>query len=702
MRTIVCGRKHAAVSLLLAHRLPDLAARDVSTKAAGQLLCALKACGSIGDVELGRKLHCDAAHDAIVTGIHVANTLLSMYARCGSPADARAVFVAIPRPDLVSWNALVLGLAINAGYQAEALHLVEELMPACDARTFVAAMVACASLAARQGDRDGLELLDRAMALHSRALSSGNMDLFVANSAVDMYTKCGSLLDSRMVFDRMPCHSLVSWNSLISACVDNEEAELGLQLFHTVSDHGWEPNARTFVAALSCCSSLISKQGSTPGEPNVVCWKEEVAKIHSQAAGTGCDSQLFVANCLIDVYASCGSLLEARAVFNKMQVRSVVSWTALLFGYVHNGESRAGLELFSRMQAQGSVTPNACTFVAALMAVSALAEEEAGKLVRGRLVKVSSLEYGMGLHSQLCKDAAAVTDIYVGNSILVMYTKCGSMLDARCVFDTISTWDTASWNSLLLGYAENGEAELCLELFAAMKPSVVAIAPDARTLVAALVACGSLTSLQTGKFLHGEICRHGMERDVFLANSLIDLYSKCGSLANAEQVFDSTSTKNSVTWSSLIAGYCQAGDGNDGAAFALELLSLMRELGLEPNDVTFLSLLTGCSRAGLVNKGRQCFRAMISQHRIKPRIEHYHCMIDMLGRANRLEEAMSTLESMPFCATQVTWTIILAACHKWNNVELGTRAYHKLLDMDESQIAAYVLMSNIYGINARA
>ncbi|XP_024516315.1 pentatricopeptide repeat-containing protein At2g13600-like [Selaginella moellendorffii] len=410
-------------------------------------------------------------------------------------------------------------------------------------------------------------------------------------------------------------------------------------------------------------------------------------KIHALAAESKNLSNVFLANNLASVFLKCGSLADARLVFDAMEHRNVVSWNTLILGHTTNREAERAWELFERMGSQG-FSPTSRTYVAALLAISGLAEGSTGTLIDEKLVKLEFLERVLDLHSQARKKKDLFNG-FLANRLIDTYAKCGSLLDARMVFDRMASHDVVSWTSIIVACVENGEAKSGLELFESMN-----IEPDARVFAAALKACSILSALQSGRKIHDEISKRGLSRDGFLCNSLLDFYGKCGSMAAALQVFESMSSgmRNLVTWSTLIAGYGRIGD----AERVVQLFQRMREEGVRPDGITFLSLLRACGHGGFVEKAKEFFAAMVSQYGIRASLEHYHCMVDILGQANLLNEAVAMAESMPFEASTVTWNTILGACWKWRNVEVAKVAFEASLRLDATQGLAYVLMANVY------
>ncbi|XP_024529859.1 pentatricopeptide repeat-containing protein At3g16610-like isoform X3 [Selaginella moellendorffii] len=744
------------------------------------LLLALKECGSARDLLRGRIVHGDAIQSGLAADIFVATTLVSMYSKCGSMADARKVFDAMPSRNLVSWTALMLGYAQN-GEPELALGLFQQLQhcaTSLDRSTLLAALTACRNLAAKGQECESLRrsCLEKGADIHCLAAKNGlEEDIFVASSLVDMYVKCGSLVDALRVFRGIPRNNVVSWTAMVFGYVQNGEFATGLALFARMQLEGCDPGDQTFVAAIKACSGLAAKEeGRKRYGCKVVVKEKSLEKgrvIHSQAANCGCDqfvtsslvemylkcgsvvdarrvfdgiprknvvswttlilgyvqvgrpmacaslaamededegktkksskslllrkgtsihfqavqagfsSDVFLGSSLINMYAKCGSILRAQEVFDLMKFHDVVSWTTLILGYAQNGEGEHALLLFQIALDKNLV--NSQSFVAALKACTSPLEglEDAD----GKLLK---LERGMAVHSEAARRGYE-PDIFVASTLVDFYAMCGSLEDASRVFNRMEKHNSVTWKAMLQACVHNGEAETALHLFACM--NLEGFVPDSGAFSVALKACSSTGALEVGRSLHRELRISGLMDDTMVANCLLDFYGKCGSMVEAQEVFNSISSRDVISWTSLIAGYSQRGEID--RVFCL--LRDMRDDGLDPNKVTLLAVLSACSHAGLVDRGKEFFFSMGSKYGLAPELEHYHCVIDMLGRANQLEEAVAMVKSMPHKANVVTWTIVLTACRKWKNVEVGRIAFESLLRLDSRHTAAHDLMANI-------
>lgn len=331
------------------------------------------------------------------------------------------------------------------------------------------------------------------------------------------------------------------------------------------------------------------------------------------------------------------------------------------------------------------------------------------------------LEFGRRLHSYIERNGDITQCLILNNAILDMYVKCGGLVDAKVLFDRMIDRDSISWTTMLVGYAKSGEFDAARRLFDGMPSHDIAswnalisgyeqngkpkdalalfneleyadAKPDQVTLVAALSACSQLGALEAGCWIHDLIKKNNFQLNFHLTTSLIDMYSKCGELEKAVQVFESVDQRDVFVWSAMIAGFAMYGRGKD----ALDLFLQMQEAQVMPNGVTFTNVLCACSHAGLVEEGKFYFSQMLPVYGIAPDVEHYGCMVDILGRAGLLDEARGLIESMPMSPPASAWGALLGACVVNKNVELGEHACRHLLELEPRNDGAYVLLSNLY------
>lgn len=401
-------------------------------------------------------------------------------------------------------------------------------------------------------------------------------------------------------------------------------------------------------------------------------------RVHALTVASGYESNTFLANHTIRFYASLGMVEEALQVFNKVAAPDTHMWASIILAHVRHQQSANALKLYQRMRKSGT-NPDNHIFVAALDACAKAANLSAGKEIHGDILGCST-----------------EPDIFVGNYLLEMYVKCGSIKDARSAFDTLRCKDVVTWNSIISGYAQHGLGQEALNLYSSMVDQYTVL-PNSVTFVCLLQACGSIGALHQGKELHAQIQQWGLEADVAVGSSLVDMYAKCGSMDNAQRVFDTLASKNVVTWTALLNGYAQCSNGFK----VRQCFGQMREQGVEPNAATFVSLLVACSHDGLVAEGQQYFKMMVQDHGIAPSIKHFTCMVDLLGRSGCLDEAERMLRETPFESEAVGWVTLLSACKNHNDIQRGQRCFDRLILLEPESARAYALLASIYASAGR-
>jgi len=553
--------------------------------------------------------------------------------------------------DCFPWNRR-LTENVKAGHYKKTLELFQQMQKEGmipDRFTFVPVLNACASL----------EALEEARHIHAQIIESGyESDIYVGSSLVDMYSKCGHIEDARQVFDRMPTCDVVACNAMILGHVKCGQAERALELFEQMQSEGVKPVAITFVGVLNACASLMAL--------------EKGRQVHQQIRQCHFESNVFVASSLVDMYAKCGSIDDASYVFKRMPTCNVVVWSAMILGHVKCGQGQKALQLFQEMQHEG-VEPNLVTFIGVLNACASIAALDEGRRVEEQIIQCG------------CN-----ADAFVGNSLIDMYSKCGSIKDARRVFDTMSKRDVVAWNSMILGYVKCGQGHNALVLSRELQHE--GVVADHVTFVGVLNACASVAALEEGRHIHKQIMQSGAESNVFVSSSLVDMYAKCGSIEDARKVFNKMSTRNVFAWTIMLGGYAMHGGGHE----ALGHFERMCQEGVEIDNITFVSLLSACSHAGLVDEGVHFFESASLVYSVCAAVEHYACMVDLLGRAGCLDEAESLITTMPCEPSGSVWNALLGACRIYGNVEMGERIAKRVLESDPGNAAGYVLLSNIY------
>lgn len=426
-------------------------------------------------------------------------------------------------------------------------------------------------------------------------------------------------------------------------------------------------------------------------------------KIHVHALKLGFESYLFVSNALIHMYAMCGQLGFAQKMFDGMLDRDLVSWNTLICGYSQYNKYKEVLRLFDAMTA-ANIKADAVTMVKVILACSHLGDWEfADSMVK--YIKENNLEidvylgntlidmYGRRSLAELAQgvfDRMRERNIVSWNALVMGYAKVGNLTAARKLFDNMPKRDVISWTSMITGYSQASQFSDAVKLFQEMMAAKVK--PDKVTVASVLSACAHLGKLDVGWAVHDYIRRHGVQADIYVGNSLIDMYCKCGMVEKALEVFHGMKDKDSVSWTSVISGLAVNGFANS----ALDLFSQMLREGVQPTHGTFVGILLACAHAGLVNKGLEYFESMESVHGLVPAMKHYGCVVDLLSRSGNIDKAYEFIKKMPIVPDVVVWRILLSACKLHGNVVLAEIATKRLLELDPCDSGNYVLLSNTY------
>lgn len=477
----------------------------------------------------------------------------------------------------------------------------------------------------------------------------------LADYLIRMFTSCVSLPEADLIFLRFAKPTLYTWQAIISAHALLGDGKRAIELFHRLQQQGFKPCKYIFLSALKA----IGKLKHLP----------EGRIAHTQVLQSGLESDVVVASTLIDMYAKCGSLEEACKVFDISANVNVVSWNAMIAGYVQQQEETSAFDLFIKMQKSG-IHPTKFTFSCMLKACSNIGQ---GKRIHEQVI-LSMLE----------------SDVVVGTALIDMYAKCGDMEQAHKAFDSLITPDLFSWNAIIAGYTHHGHGFSALKLFGKMMKDSIKV--DKMTFSSVIKACGSIGAIKAGRLVYNEIAARRLETDLVIGNTLIDLYAKCGCLEEAHKVLNTLSNRDLVSWNILVSVYAQHGN----CQLVQQCLWNMIREGIKPDDRTFLSILAACSHAGHVDEGHKYFMLMVEEFGVTHSTEHFNCMIDLLGRAGHLKDAEVFLESMPVLPSSFTgWTSLLTACTKYSNMELGMQSFDKSSLLNPVCGSGYVLSSNL-------
>ncbi|RWW56987.1 hypothetical protein BHE74_00036261 [Ensete ventricosum] len=601
------------------------------------------------DARKGREIHGSVIKVGFFDDVFVGNTLLAFYGTLGDLLAARQVFGEMLHRDVVSWNSLISVFSSN-GLCSDAVRLLLELKRSdlsVNSVSLISALPACAAL---QDEDFGKEI-------HGLAIKAGlDLVVTVGNAFIDMYGKCGDSDASMRAFQSMQEKNVVSWNSVIGSLVHAGLYEDALENFKEMLAVKVKPNSITV-------SSLL------PALVELGCF-DFGKEIHGYIIRNYMYSDVFVANSLVDMYAKSGCWNKGSDIFYRMDNWNVVSWNAMIANFAQNGAELEAIRLVKEMQDCGEF-PNSVTYTNVLPACARIASLVKGKEIHARSIRV-------------CSNC----DLFVSNALIDMYVKCGRFDLAQNVFN-VSERDQVSYNTLIVGYSESPLCSEALDLFLDMRS--LGIEYDVISFVGALSACGNLSALKQGKEIHCLSMRKLFDTHLFVANSLIDLYTKCGRVDLGKKIFDRISNKDVASWNAMILGYGMQGE----LEAAINLFDLMKDEGLEYDRVSYIAVLSACSHAGLVERGKRYFDQMLAQN-IRPTQMHYACMVDLLGRAGLMTEAAELVRSMPFEADSNVWGALLGACRIHGNIELAQLAAQHLFKLKPGHCGYYILLSNMY------
>ncbi|KAG8637477.1 pentatricopeptide repeat-containing protein At4g21065 [Manihot esculenta] len=367
----------------------------------------------------------------------------------------------------------------------------------------------------------------------------------------------------------------------------------------------------------------------------------------------------------------------AHSIFAQIQNPNVFTWNTMIRGYAESENPEPAIELYNRMHVNAT-EPDTHTYPFLLKAVS----------------KVVNVRVGEGIHSIVVRNGFESL-VFVQNSLVHMYAACGHYENAYKLFELMPERDIIAWNTVINGFALNGKPIEALTLYKEM--GLEGVEPDGFTVVSLLSACAELDALALGRRVHTYIVKVGLNENMHVNNALLDLYAKCGNIMEAQKVFGEMEERNVVSWTSLIVGLAVNGFGTE----ALEHFGEMEKQQFVPSEITYVGVLYACSHCGMVNEGFNYFKRMKEKYGIVPRMEHYGCMVDLLGRAGLVKEAYEYIQNMPLQPNAVVWRTLLGACTIHGHLALGEVARVQLLQLEPKHCGDYVLISNLYASEQR-
>ncbi|KAM7260095.1 hypothetical protein ACFE04_015836 [Oxalis oulophora] len=657
----------------------------------------LPVCARLKDLGLGRSVHSFAMKSGLETNTLVGDSLISMYAKCNQVLnDAYRAFASIYDKDVVSWNAIIAGFSENK-MMDNAFSMFRQMLRGPvkpNYATFVTILHVLASMDKNIGFLLGKEI-------HCYVLRRTDLgeDISVCNALMSLYLKVGLMHEAETLFHRMNSRDLISWNAVIAGFVSNGQWLKALDLFHDlVTQEMIYPDSVTLISILPACAHL----------QNLLLGKAIHGYIFRNPYLFG---ETTVWNALVNFYAKCNNVKSAYHTFLLIPNRDLISWNSMLDAFVMGGHHTLFLDSFHRMLLEGN-KPDSVTILSAGYFCSSVAKLEKVKEVHGYSIKFGflssdvdpavgnsilaayaksgNMDYAFRVFQSLSKQRNLVTF----NSMIHSYVNSGSHDDALKIFHEMSTTDITTWNLMVRACAENDCHDQALSFFHELQNQ--GFKPDCVTIMSILPLCTKLALVQMLRQCHGYIIRVCFN-DVKLNGALLDVYAKCGSIDNAYKLFSSNHCKDLFMFTAMVGGYAMHGMGKEATFTFYNML----ELGIKPDHVIITTVLSACSHAGLIDDGLKIFNSIEKVYKIKPTIEQYACVVDLLARGGRVKDAYLLVTKLPVEVSANLWRTLLGACKTHHEVELGCVVADRLFEIEASNIGNYVVMSNLYAADAR-
>ncbi|KAI3446722.1 hypothetical protein Pfo_003387 [Paulownia fortunei] len=600
--------------------------------------------------------HAQIIHNNLVNDNITITKLIQKLLDLKANAQAKLLFVNTNSPDLFLYNVLVKGLR-NSPF--DSLRVYKSLLQKTGFKpdNFTFSFIVTAFSGFRSSESEKVGIL-----LHGHTIVSGfGSDLFVGSALVDMYMSFSSISNAYKVFDGILEPDTVLWNTILSGLVKNSCFGESLRVFCDMVERTTRFDSTTLAVVLSGVAELQEMRAGM--------------MVQALAMKVGCHFHDHVLTCLGSLYSKCGDILTAQLLFGFIGNPDLVAYNAMISGFSCNNEAKLSLDVFQELLLSGCKVSSS-TIVGLIPVFYPFGHLNLTRSIHGFCVKSSFL-----------------SNSSVSTALTTVYSRLNELELARKLFDESPEKALASWNAMISGYAQNGQTEMAISLFHEMQK--LDIHPNPVTITSILSACAQLGALGLGKWVHDLIKKECFESNIYVSTALIDMYTKCGSIEEAKSLFDMMGEKNIVTWNAMISGYGLHGHGNE----ALMLYDEMLLSGIPPTGVTFLSILYACSHAGLVEEGERIFHSMVYDHGFEPNSEHYACMVDILGRAGKLEDALEFINKMPIEPGPAEWGALLGACMIHKDANLARLASDRLFDLDPENVGYRVLLSNIYSTN---
>ncbi|KAI3994011.1 hypothetical protein MKX01_003024 [Papaver californicum] len=608
----------------------------------------LRSCSSLLESELGICAHTQIIKRGFESNPVLGSALIDFYSKCGYFEESLKIFDIRKNGDTVSWTTMISSLVQSQNWiQAVKLYLrmIEEGVSPNEF-TFVKLLMACSMLC----------IIKYGKLVHAHIVLMGiELNLILKTALADMYSKCQRMEEAVKVSNQTPEPDVWLWTALITGYIRVSDFDKVISSFREMQLKRVLPNSFTYAGILKTSASIPT-------------W-ELGKQIHSLVIKDGLEMGVSVGNALVDMYMkSSAGIRDALGAFEEIISPNVVSWTSLITGFTQRGFKHEAFQAFMDMQVFG-LQPNPITVTEIL---KSCASNEV-RYLHGYVI-ISELD----------------NDVKVGNALVDVYARFGSVGDAWNVLKGMPHRDVVTYTNLAARLNQMGDHQTTLSIIANIYKDQLKM--DGHSMATFLSASASLAAMEPGKQLHCHSVKSGLGSWISVSNALVDLYGKCGNINDCQRAFSEILDPNVVSWNVLISGLASNGDFSS----ALSIFEDMILAAVKPDDITMLLVLYTCSHGGLIDRGIEYFYSMTETHGIKPTIDHYICLVDLLGRAGGLEEAMSVIENMKFAQDALIYKTLLASCKVHGNVTMGEDMARRALELDPSDAAVYVLLANIY------
>ncbi|KVI09058.1 pentatricopeptide repeat-containing protein At5g39350-like [Cynara cardunculus var. scolymus] len=606
-------------------------------------------CEIVVSIDYGESLHSYVIKLGFQNQPAVATIILSMYAKFRHLNSAKFLFNHMTQRNLLAWNSMVSGYVYNECWTMSLVAFrsmqADGFNP--DAVSIISILSACS----------GLKATLLGQSAHSFSLRRGmDSNLHLSNALVAFYINCHKMSYSFQLFERMVIKDDVSWNTLISGCVHNGEDENAVLLLQIMQKKGVKLDSVTLISVLPCFKNL----------ENLV----QGMAVHGCAIKLGIAFDVSLDNTLISMYMNCGELDKGKMIFDEIPDKDVVSWNVLITGYHLHGLEKEGIDLFAQM-VKDDHSPNYVTLLNVLsMCYSSM--------------QVKSIHAYAARRWNIMAETSFIT------SLISTYGRFNEVSSSYFLFQMAEKGDISVWNAIVAVLVELDHARMAVSLFSCLLRTEVQ--SDYITILSLTSACGQLNHIDFTNSIMGYVLRKGIDKYVAVSNAFIDLHARSGNISYAKKVFDEMPLRDVISWSTMISGYGSHGNGEA----ALALFTQMKDSGFQPDEATYTSILSACSHTGLVDQGRMVFEWMLKDTKILPRMEHYACMVDLLGRTGHLKEAYDVVRRLPFEPSISILESVLGSCLNHGDIEVGERIGRLITARDVTNSGTYVMLYNVY------